>query len=70
MTLNYSLAANVCCCHSSSQKDTQLWKELKKQLAPLVHSRQITLWDSGKINVGQNTVVTQPVIGHKELGDR
>jgi TIR domain len=53
MTLNYSLVVNVCCCHSCSHKDVRLWKELEKQLAPLVYSQQIILWNPGDIRAGQ-----------------
>ncbi len=53
MILNYSPVVNVCCCHSGSRKDTRLWKDLEKQLAPLIHSQQMTLWHSGDIKAGQ-----------------
>ena len=53
MILNYSPVVNVCCCHSGSRKDTRLWKDLEKQLAPLIRSQQMTLWHSGDIKAGQ-----------------
>lgn len=67
MTLNYSLVANVCCCHSGSCKDILLWEDLKKQLAPLISSRQIVLWDSGSVQAGQ--VQQQKVEQHLSSAD-
>lgn len=43
---------SICCCHSDSREDIKYRGFLEKHLSLLIHTQQVTLWHSGKIQPG------------------